>query len=176
MPEIIPNWHPILVHFTFALLFLSPFFFAIALFGKGQTWNNAFTIAGRAFLWTGVLITTLTVWAGFSAMEEAHGNVSHQLHQYIHEHRNWAIATAVSFILLASWSFVNWRRNVRESGLLVLLLFAATGSLTMTGYKGGELVFRHGIGVLPHTNANGHNDAKANSEPPSPDQNQDHNH
>lgn len=172
MPEIIPNWHPILVHFTFALLFLSPFFFAAGLLGKKQPWGHSFTVTGRAFLWTGVLITGITVWAGFGAMEQAHEYISEQTHHHIHDHRNWAIATAISFTVLGLWSFVNWHRGLKESWLLVALLFTAAGSLAMTGYKGGELVYQHGVGVLPQLDSGSHGGHEPNSEP----SNHDHNH
>lgn len=148
MPEIIPNWHPILVHFTFALLFLSPFSFLIFQLGKDKPWGKAFLIAGRISLWTGVLITPLTLWAGFGAMEQAHSQISSQVDQYIHDHRNWAIATAISFSVLALWSVFNGRRGANESWLFVILSFAALIPLSTTGYKGGELVYRYGVGVI----------------------------
>ncbi|MCH2547384.1 MAG: DUF2231 domain-containing protein [Alphaproteobacteria bacterium] len=155
MPEIIPNWHPILVHFTFALLFLSPFAFLIAQFGKDQPWGKTFLIAGRVSLWTGVLITPLTLWAGFGAMEQAHHQISSQVDHYIHDHRNWAIATAASFALLALWAAINWRRGAKEGWLFVILALLALTPLTTTGYKGGELVYRHGVGVMSSSESSG---------------------
>ena len=154
MPEIFPNWHPILGHFTFALLFISPFFFLTAQLGKDKPWGEAFLLAGRVSLWTGVLITTFTLWAGFGAMEQAHSQISSQVDQYIHDHRNWAIATAASFALLALWAAINWQRGAREGWLFFIMAFAAVTLLTNTGYKGGELVYRHGVGVMSPSQSN----------------------
>lgn len=139
------HWHPILVHFTFALLFLAPFFFLVSMLGPDHGWGKAMLIAGRAFLWTGVLITAITIWAGFIAMW--HADVGQEVHHHIHDHRNWAIGTAIAFVLLGIWSFIDWKRGMTEGWLFVILSFAALGLLVVTGYKGGELVFKHGVNV-----------------------------
>lgn len=96
-------------------------------------------------LWTGVIIAAFTIGAGFVAMWNV--TVSEDIHHHIHNHRNWALGTAALYTVLAFWSLLNWKRQVRDGWLLTLLLFIGVGGLTMTGYKGGELVYHHGVSI-----------------------------
>ncbi len=61
-------------------------------------------------------------------------------------HRQWALATAAAFIGLGVRSLVGRKRE--PHALFVMGLVVASGLLLVTGYTGGELVFRHGLGVM----------------------------
>ncbi len=139
------HWHPILVHFSFALLFLAPFFIFANVIGSDKPWSDTILVTGRMMLWTGVIIAAFTIGAGFVAMWNV--TVSEDIHHHIHNHRNWALGTAALYTVLAFWSLLNWKRQVRDGWLLTLLLFIGVGGLTMTGYKGGELVYHHGVSI-----------------------------
>ncbi len=77
MPEIIPNWHPILVHFTVALLSLSVILF-VAINFVGGTLREQWLIVARWSLWFGAAITLLTALAGLYAYNTvAHDTPSH---------------------------------------------------------------------------------------------------
>lgn len=142
MPIIIPNWHPVFVHFTIGLLTVSSVLYAASYWLKREDMH---TVA-RWNLMIGTAITVGTVVAGLIAYHTvAHDGPSHVA---MTEHRNWAFITSSIFILLTAWSA--WRHRTAQSvslPFMVMLLFA-TGMLAITGYKGGEVVFRHGIGVL----------------------------
>lgn len=139
------HWHPILVHFSFALLFLAPFFMLAGVKGAEKEWAHTSLKTGRVMLFTGVIISVFTVGAGFVAMWNV--NVSEEVHHHIHNHRNWALGTAALFTLLALWSLVSWKRHIREGWFFILLTFVGAGALAMTGYKGGELVYHHGVSI-----------------------------
>ena len=139
------HWHPILVHFTFGLLFLAPFFMLAGISASGKSWALTSLTIGRALLWTGVILSIFTVGAGFVAMWNV--KVSEEVHHHIHDHRNWALGTAALFTILAVWSFVTWKRRISESIFFLIVLFLGLGALLMTGNKGGELVFYHGVAV-----------------------------
>ena len=62
---ILPNWHPIFVHFTVALLSISAIFHVLAIFMKPSGWRDEFTILARWTLWLGAAITVITVIFGF---------------------------------------------------------------------------------------------------------------
>ena len=98
--EIIPNWHPIFVHFTIALLSISALFYLAGLITK----KDVFYTVGKWNLWVGALITVGTVIAGLQAA----GTVDHdaQSHAAMMNHRNWALGTASVFAVLAAWSVV----------------------------------------------------------------------
>lgn len=139
--EIIPNWHPIFVHFTIGLLSVSAL-----LYLAGAILRNAtlLTVA-RWNLWIGAGITAATVLAGFYA----YSTVIHDAPSHIAmtNHRNWALLTASLFTVLALWAFFRQRGARAVHPLFVGAMLLGAGLLAVTGYKGGEVVFRHGLGV-----------------------------
>mgnify|MGYP000325652797 CR=1 FL=1 len=171
--EVIPNWHPMFVHFTVALFVAAWLFFMLSTLvatrhGALRTqWHGT----GRWTLWLGALVTLGTLLAGW----DAYNTVDHDTpsHEAMTEHRNWALVTTGVFALLAAWAA--WRACAgRSEGLVFLVtLTLAIALLTATASRGGELVYRYGIGVvaLPDTDAHDHaghdhehdgNDASAN--------------
>ena len=149
--EIIPNWHPIFVHFTIALLSISALFYLAGLITK----KDVFYTVGKWNLWVCALITVCTVLAGLQAA----GTVDHdaQSHAAMMNHRNWALGTASVFAVLAAWSVFK-HRKAAPTAIFTVLLLLASGALAVTGYKGGELVYRYGTGVmsLPDTGSHDH--------------------
>ncbi len=145
------HWHPILVHFSFALLFLAPFFMLAGVLASDKSWAKTSLGTGRVMLWTGVILSVFTVGAGFVAMWNV--EVSEQVHHHIHDHRDWALGTAALFAIAALWSFVVWKRNAIEGKLFLILMFLGLGALVVTGNKGGELVFHHGVAVKSDTHS-----------------------
>ncbi|MGM9451985.1 DUF2231 domain-containing protein [Legionella bozemanae] len=74
MFEILPNWHPILVHFTVALFTTSFGFYLLTYLSKSthrvsQKMTLEFEIVGRWCLWCAALVTILTVLAGLYAIQ-----------------------------------------------------------------------------------------------------------
>jgi len=156
MIEIIPNWHPVFVHFTIALLIIATLFHIIAVFNNKSTTYYQFESVANWNLWTGAVFAVFTVIAGWFA----YNSVEHDTpsHLAMMDHRNWALGTAVLFIVLAIWSFRRAKKTVAISWLIVLPLIIASGLLGITGWKGAELVYRYGLGVmsLPNTGAHDH--------------------
>ena len=151
MIEIIPNWHPVLVHYTVALLSLSVVLWLLAQLLPATSVRNEMMIVARWSLWLGTLITIVTTLAGW----DAYNSVAHdeESHIAMTDHRNWALATLALFATLASWSLVLWWRSdtspsgITGAGFMVAL---AIGGLLLAGtaWRGGELVYRHGLGVM----------------------------
>ncbi len=176
--EIIPNWHPIFVHFSVALLSISALLYLAGLVLK----KPHFLIVARWNLWIGAGITIITVLAGF----DAYNSIAHDgpLHAAMTDHKNWALTTASIFGLLAVWALFR-HRGAKAVGVgFVALILVASGLLAVTGYKGGEVVYRHGGGVMrmPEVSGDGghgshahggddtagHHGAAADPEPPEP--------
>lgn len=140
--EIIPNYHPIFVHFTIGLLSISALLYlAGSLFKK-----EGLLIAARWNLWIGAVITVGTVIAGF----DAYNTVEHDAasHAAMTNHKNWALPTVGIFAALAFWAAWKQRGTKMVSSVFVAAIVLASGLLAMTGYKGGEVVYRHGTGVM----------------------------
>lgn len=151
--EIIPNWHPILVHFTIALLSVSVALFIAELFVRKQPWHTQLVTVARWNLWLGALAAIATVVAGFYAFNAVPHSSEYQ-HLAMLDHRGWALSTAALFVILAVWSFAATLRGKADfkgiKNLTFVSLMAIAGlMLATTGYKGAELVYRHGLGVIP---------------------------
>jgi uncharacterized membrane protein len=167
MFEIIPNWHPILVHFTIALLAFATLLFGVAVISRGSRWSASIEAAANWNLWLGAAVTALTVAAGLQAA----GSVTHDesAHLAMENHKFWALGTAALFGLLALWNGVRVRRAGPVGLVFVALLAVAAVGLAGTGLRGADLVFRHGVGVLalPQPTADGHtHDGEHGPEPP----------
>lgn len=161
MIEIIPNWHPFLVHFTVALFtaafgfYLLSYLFIYAKFLPGKI-GSELEIVGRWCLWAAAFFTIFTVIAGLDAYYTVrHDTASHAA---MTNHRNWALPTAGAIFFLTIWSV--WRHYKRKNLtlLFVIALILVEGMLLSTAWRGGELVYRHGVGVmsLPKTEMKQH--------------------
>lgn len=140
--EVIPNWHPIFVHFTVGLLSISALLYLAGLVLKKPN----LLIVARWNLWIGAVITVGTVIAGLDAYNTvAHDGASHAA---MTNHKQWALVTAGVFIALAAWSLWKHRRAKSVHPVFVGLILLASGLLAITGFKGGEVVYRHGTGVM----------------------------
>lgn len=150
MIEIIPNWHPIFVHFTIAL-FTAAFGFSVLAYvlqlnHLKSTLAFELEIVGRWCLWAAAFITLATVGAGLYAYNTVHHDEpGHFAMQF---HRNWALTTAIFMWLAALWSLWRYykRKKVTITFLLALLIIQIL--VLTTAWLGGELVYRHGLGVL----------------------------
>lgn len=157
MITIIPNWHPIFVHFTIGLLGSAVvFYFASALLSQDHKWKQQWQHMANWSLWSGCLVTIFTACAGLYAYNTvAHDGTSHVAMTI---HRNWAVATASLFIILGL-SAINIVRNNKTPHFLFLSTAAVAGvMLLITGFLGGEAVYRYGLGVmsLPAVEEGGH--------------------
>lgn len=141
-----PNWHPFLVHFTIGLLLVATVLFLVARAFVAKTWTAEVLTAARWSLWLGAVVTMGTVAAGFYAWYTvAHDAASHAA---MTDHRNWAIPTAAAFMVLALLSLRDRRRGAAPGTVFLAGAVLAAAALVVAGYKGGEVVYRHGIGVM----------------------------
>jgi uncharacterized membrane protein len=156
MIEIIPNWHPVFVHFTVSLLALAAALHLLSHFLPKGELANQLTIVARWNLWIGVGFTLLTVAAGWHAFYTVnHDTLSHLA---MIEHRNWAMVTFVLFLGIAGWEVYLSRRGKGKGWRFTGLLVIAAVLLLSTAWHGAELVYRHGLGVMsmPKPEGNGH--------------------
>lgn len=149
MIEIIPNYHPIFVHFPLALITISTLcFFSGMILKRFEVSKELFTTS-KWCLWFGGLFAIFTALTGWLAYD----SVQHQseiAHKAMTLHRNVALPTAglailaaiVSYLFRGKWGKVG--NPFVAMGLTVLLALVA-----ITGFLGAEIVYRHGVGVMP---------------------------
>lgn len=133
------DWHPIFVHFALALPLVAsalyPMSFALPTARPAAHWCLGL---GVAFLW---LAVGSGMWATLLADAEGPARQAIALHQY------WGWTTAVLYSLALALI-----ASLRRVGALLLLTLAlAAASALVTGWLGGENVYRHGIGVQQQT-------------------------
>jgi uncharacterized membrane protein len=128
--------HPLVVHFPLVALLLAVLLDVVAALRQSPAWRNAAT-----FLW----------WIGFAGAAAAlatgllaYGRVEHSdlAHQAMTLHRNLALAAVGLLLASALW---RWRRPFSVVAAAVGL--AGILALSGAGYLGGNLVYRHGLGI-----------------------------
>jgi len=156
MIEIIPNWHPIFVHFTVALLSIAVVFFILGAALPKHKWREQWLAVAHWNLWAGAAISLFTATAGWLAFNSVdHDTPSHEA---MIEHRNLALTTLAVFLLIAVWSLARYRAGKPVQLIFLAALLVAQGLLLSTAWHGAELVYRHGLGVmsLPKKEGDGH--------------------
>lgn len=157
MIEILPNWHPIFVHFTVSTLLIAAAMHLLSHFVSHVGLRTQIALVARWNLWIGVASSFLTVAAGWYA----YYTINHDAPSHIAmtEHRNWAMATLVIFLGIAVWEYYLQRHGKSKGWLFTGLLVIAASLLLSTAWHGGELVYRYGLGVMsmPKPEGPGHN-------------------
>ncbi len=151
MIEIIPNWHPVFVHFTVALFTVSAIFFTLAKFVKNWRIEDQWLAMGYWSLWSGVLFTLGTVLAGWLAFKTVTNDATS--YAVLIQHRMFAYTTLGLYTLIALWAVAVFRSKRQPSAMFVLIIILSSGVLFTTVWYGDELVYRHGLGVLASPSA-----------------------
>ena len=146
MIEILPNWHPIFVHFTVALLIVAAALHVLSHFISNTNLKNQLSTTASWNLWIGIGVTVLTVAMGWVAFNTV--NHDEPSHLAMIEHRNWAMATFAVLLGIAAWEIYLYRHRKGKGWLFTALLVIAASLLMSTAWHGGELVYRHGLGVM----------------------------
>ena len=154
--QIIPNLHPAIVHFPIALTVIAFLLSLAAYVRPGHPSAAQLAAAGHFTLWLaaiGAAIAVLFGWLAYNSVN--HDDAGHAAMLL---HRSWAVPTALGLILLASWDAWKYRANQLISVPMLFILFLLSQSIAITAWLGGEVVYRHGIGVLslPASEGAGH--------------------
>ncbi len=153
MFEIIPNWHPVFVHFTVALIVIGGML-QILQWMLSPKIDMSTVIEVQKWL---VGITVAIVIATVATGLQAYYSVNHDApsHLAMTNHRNWALFTASIFLLSAVIFYLWPKQREMLAGLGFVIAF---GLVSVTAYKGSHLVYRHGLGVMsmPMVTGEGH--------------------
>lgn len=134
--------HPLTVHFPIALLFTSVFFDLLGILtGKKQ-----FNQTGWWLLILGLIGGIVA--AGFGMWTEEQVEAMGVPETAVDRHEAFALTTMAVF---AALTVIRWRIRARWSSRdrVIYLIVAMIGLLLLgiTGFYGGELVYRYGAGV-----------------------------
>jgi uncharacterized membrane protein len=159
MIEIIPNWHPVFVHFPISFATAAVFFFAAAQIFKGKPWAAQSLITGRWMLWAAAIFACIAAvfgWFAYNSVE--HDDAGHLAMTL---HRNWALVAVAVLVLLAVLDAGLQKLTATTPYGFLALLVMAWLLVVNAAWHGGEVVFRHGLGVmsLPESENHGHEHA-----------------
>lgn len=164
MFEVIPNWHPLFVHFPIALLSMAALFFLALKFIDNHPLKEQVKVFALWNLWLGTGFAIIAATAGWFAYNSvAHDTPSHVA---MTEHRNWALVTLAVFVFISLWS-IKYYKKVKDVGIIfVTAMLIGFSLLATTGWHGSEAVYRYGLGVmsLPKVEGEGHAHEHADGE------------
>lgn len=146
MVEIIPNWHPALVHFPIAFATAALTFIAVGTLFKNWPYAMQCLTTGRWLLWGAAAFALIAAgfgWLAYNSVE--HDEISHAA---MTVHRNWALGALTALLALAAWDMWRSRSGKMLSQGFLVLLVAAWLLVISAAWHGAELVYRHGLGVM----------------------------
>jgi uncharacterized membrane protein len=132
------------VHFPLALIITAAAMLLLARCSRGSM-AEALAVAGTWNLCLGAIAALFAIGTGMAAVLDLHLAVAAK--EAVSIHVKWALFTSVALLLLAVWRGAGNAQNSRPSWLFLLVLLAATAALIETGYRGGQNVYRFGVGV-----------------------------
>jgi uncharacterized membrane protein len=140
-----PGWHPIVVHFPLALVVTAAFFLVAARLWRQERQAKTLATVGTWNLCVGAVAALFALGSGLAALIGLHAGLA--AHQSIFLHVKWAIFTSLALLLVAVWRGAGVAQESRPSWLFIVILLGMTAALVVTGYQGGQNVYRHGVGV-----------------------------
>ncbi len=134
--------HPVINHFTIALITISVLLDIIGLISKKESFHKA---AWYNFI-VGAIAGLFTVITGLIAeVSVAHGEAAHEIME-THETLGFIILGLVLILLI--WRIIT-RGNfpVKGSAIYIVIAILTVGTIFVNGFYGGEMVFKHGVAV-----------------------------
>ena len=128
--------HPMVIHFPLVALVAAVALDALGAWSGSSRWRPTATF----LWWVGLLGAVAAIATGLIAFNRVEH--SEMAHLQMILHRNLAFAAVAMLSTTAIW---RWRRPLSRGAALLGVLGAA--GLLGVGYLGGELVFRHAVGV-----------------------------
>ena len=130
------SWHPMVIHFPLVALLLAVALDLLGAWSGSSRWRRTATL----LWWVGLLGAGAAIGTGLIAYNRV--DHSELAHVQMNLHRNLALAVVALLIATAIW---RWRRPSSRVAAFTGVLGAI--GLLGVGYLGGDLVFRHIVGV-----------------------------
>jgi len=143
--HLVPGWHPAIVHFPLALIVTAAAALSAARLLRTRRHAETLAIVGTWTLVLGAAGVFFALGSGLAAVIDLH--VGGPAHEAISAHVKSAMLSAVLVVLAAVWRGAGVEQSARPSWGFLLVMWIATSSLVVTGYRGGRNVYRFGVGV-----------------------------
>lgn len=133
------------VHFPLALIITAAACLTLAWALPAQRHAPTLAAVGTWNLCLGALAVLFALGTGLAAVVDL--QVGAAARQAISMHAKSAVVTSCLVLLVAVWRGAGTAQESRPSGKFTLVLWAATAALIVTGYRGGQNVYRYGVGT-----------------------------
>jgi uncharacterized membrane protein len=140
-----PSWHPLVVQFPVALVLTATALLLAARLLRSESLAATAATVGTWNLCLGAGAALVALATGLGAVLGL--DVSDTARVAISLHLKWAMLTTVLLLLLAIWRGAGTAMRSRPSWLFLIVLIAASATLSFTAYRGGKNVFEYGVGV-----------------------------
>ncbi len=142
---LLPGWHPLVVHFPIALTLTAGLSLVLAKLVRRQLLAESLATVGTFNLCAGAAAALVALATGLAGVLDL--SVSAAARAAISTHVKWAMFTSMALVLTSVWRGAGSALRARPSWLFVIVLGAVCAALAITGYFGGENVYRYGVGV-----------------------------
>jgi uncharacterized membrane protein len=137
--------HPMVVHFPLALIVTGALCLTAAWARPALRAAPTLAVVGTWNLGAGALCVILALGTGLGAVLDLH--IGPAARAAVSLHAKWAVVTSCLVLLAAVWRTAGTASDSRPSTGFTLVLWAATGALIFTGFRGGQNVYVHGVGT-----------------------------
>jgi uncharacterized membrane protein len=143
--EVTPNWHPAIVHFPIALLLTGIVSLWLNAILPDTQFNRQLQSFGHWNLRIGSVFAVIAAWFGLLAfMGVRHDEIAYKAKAL---HRDWALLTVAVLIPFFILSCLRQRLTLHITRAFTIGLIIPALLILRTGWLGGEVVYRYGVGV-----------------------------
>lgn len=144
--QLLPGWHPLVVHFPLALIVVAAISLTLARLLPRARLAQTLATVGTWNLCIGGVLLFVALGTGLAAAVGL--QIGAAARTAVSSHVKAAVVSTLLVLLATVWRGVGNAPESRPSTLLLVVVWAATLGLTVTGYRGGQNVYRYGIGVM----------------------------
>jgi uncharacterized membrane protein len=143
--EVTPNWHPAIVHFPIALTLAGILALWTGAALPDSNFNRQLHTVGHWNLRAGFISAVIAAWFGILAFTGTpHDEIAYKAKTL---HRDWALITVAVFIPFFILSCLRMRLTPHITRAFTAALIIPALLIFRTGWLGGEVVYRYGVGV-----------------------------
>ena len=142
----LPEWHPMAVHFPLALTVTGALALSAARVAPPERQGATLAVVGTWNLCLGALGAMFALGTGLAAVASL--ELAPAARAAVALHVKWAIFTSAALVLLAVWRGAGADPKSRPSRTFLVILWVVAAALIVTAYRGGQNVYRYGVGTL----------------------------
>jgi uncharacterized membrane protein len=141
----VPAWHPIAVHFPLALTVSAAAALGASRLLRGGRLAATLAIVGTWNLGAGAASAVFALGTGLAAAVHLH--LGDEARRAVGLHVRWALFAALALLLAALWRCAGTAAESRPSVPFLIVMALAVAALIVTGFLGGQNVYRYAVGV-----------------------------